>query len=774
MKIQVFGFTKARHFAAIAILASFVFSNVFAVGMLADKANVVAATPAMAKYTTDLTQLGREGRLRENLSFENETIRLVKVLAEGGVRQPVIVDEDKEVQETIVEQVALRIAKGSVPANLAGKSIRKLETAVLFSNSRSEAEVAKAVDAVVDETIASKGQIILFIDELTDLVGATAAKTKLFNGISEGKIVMIGGSSAAAFDERIESQPEIAAFFAGILVTDRSGAVVANDGNSNNNDSEFRGDIISPDLREMMAEDPSGKKRVDVIIQAKDADNAALRSLMASGQARVSDRIGNSDTLVVNLPLSALTTLSTSGLINYISPDRATASTGHVEDTTGATQMRSNTTGGCIDTLTSCDGTGVGVAIVDSGIYASQNGFKDTTGNTGGIGTSRIVANVNFTTSATTNDGYGHGTHVAGLVAGNSAVNSGAYKGVAADAKIISVKVLNDYGVGLTSGLLNGLNWILTNRTTYNIRVVNISLGTKAVDTYTNDPLSLKVKELVNAGIVVVASAGNYGKNFTGQKVYGAISSPGNSPYVITVGASNSLGTASHADDVMATYSSRGPTRSFFTTSTGTKVYDNLIKPDLVAPGNRLISYKSPNNLLTTSMPSLSLDATNGADSMMYMSGTSMSAPLVAGAAAMLLEINPNLTPGMIRMLLQYTAQPLTGVNTFEQGAGQLNIDGAMRLARTLKTDVDFQTLARNTTTVPSGWAMPTTTTTIGGSTFPWAQLITGKYTFVTGPNLVSKFQTVYKRENIVGMGVNFANGAYSLNTTTSSLAPYL
>ena len=190
----------------------------------------------------------------------------------------------------------------------------------------------------------------------------------------------------------------------------------------------------------MMAQDPSGKKRVDVIIQAKDADNAALRALMADGQARVSERIGKTDTMVVNLPLSALNTLSTSGLINYISPDRPTQTTGHVEDTTGITLMRSQPASGSRAAYT-LDGSGVGVAVLDSGIYAAHNGFKTD-------GTSRIVANVNFTSStlSATNDVYGHGTHVAGIAAGNDGYNGGAYRGVANNANIISVKVLNDAG----------------------------------------------------------------------------------------------------------------------------------------------------------------------------------------------------------------------------------------------------------------------------------------------------------------------------------------
>src|SRR5438874_12916189 len=130
--MKVFSLATTRRLASIAVLASFVFSNVFAVYAIGGgDTKVVTKSPATAKYTTDLTQLGREGRLRENLSFEKETLRLVKVLGEGGVRQPVIVDDDRAVQETIVEQLALRIAKGSVPSALAAKSIIKIETANL-------------------------------------------------------------------------------------------------------------------------------------------------------------------------------------------------------------------------------------------------------------------------------------------------------------------------------------------------------------------------------------------------------------------------------------------------------------------------------------------------------------------------------------------------------------------------------------------------------------------------------------------------------------------
>ena len=118
-------------------------------------------------------------------------------------------------------------------------------------------------------------------------------------------------------------------------------------------------------------------------------------------------------------------------------------------------------------------------------------------------------------------------------------------------------------------------------------------------------------------------------------------------------------------------------------------------------------------------------------DGLMYQSGTSMSAPMVSGAVAMLLETNPKLTPGMVRMLLQYSAQPIAGANTFEQGAGQLNIDGAVRLARSLRSDVDFNSMAKGASMVPGNWSMPNASTSIDGHSFPWAQLVQSNYSTI-------------------------------------------
>jgi subtilisin family serine protease len=236
--------------------------------------------------------------------------------------------------------------------------------------------------------------------------------------------------------------------------------------------------------------------------------------------------------------------------------------------------------------------------------------------------------------------------------------------------------VLNSQDLGKTSDLLKALGWILLNRTTYNIRVANMSLGTLAVDSYKNDPLCIMAWKLVDSGIVAVAAAGNNGKNSSDQKIYGNIHSPATSRRRLLSARPIPTERMRAMNDVITSYSSRGPTRSYWTDSSGVKHYDNIIKPDLVAPGNKLLAAQSPGNLLVANNPALNANVSNDQrHEMMTMSGTSMATPMVAGAAAILLQANPKLMPNMVKMILQYTAQPLAGFNTLEQGTGQLNIE---------------------------------------------------------------------------------------------------
>ena len=367
--------------------------------------------------------------------------------------------------------------------------------------------------------------------------------------------------------------------------------------------------------------------------------------------------------------------------VDSINEDEEVMALGHLTSTTGADDVRTQTSSTGV--RTTLDGTGIGIAILDSGIYAGHKSLAP-----------RVIYSQDFTGENRVDDPYGHGTHVAASAAGNGSLFNGNYTGIASNANIINLRVLNAQGRSTTSTVLSALNWVFSNRASYNIRVVNVSLGGAAISSYKNDPLCIAVRRLVDAGVVVVAAAGNDGKDAFGRKQYGAIHAPGNEPSAITVGATNSFGTNSRGDDAVTTYSSRGPTRSFWTDRSGVRHYDNLVKPDLVAPGNKVISAQAADNQLVEDNPASGYRTGTGKDNqkMMYLSGTSVSAPVVAGAAALMLQANPKLTPNMVKMLLMYTAQQLPNMNMLEQGAGQLNIEGAVKLAKLVRTDLTNST----------------------------------------------------------------------------------
>ena len=389
---------------------------------------------------------------------------------------------------------------------------------------------------------------------------------------------------------------------------------------------------LSPDLQ-ALARSSSGKS-VNVIVRQSPRQGLGLSvvgNLLNLLGGRVTRSFGRLGAVAARVPARSLGALASRPEVLYVSPDRAVSAAGHVETTTGAEAVRVQTNSallGLLKTTTALDGSGVGIAVVDSGLDPAHEVFRD------GLGLSRVAASVDFTGEGRTDDPYGHGTHVASLAAGSGRPSNGAYGGLAPAAKIVNLRVLDSEGRGTTSGLLAALEWVLQNRTLYQIRVVNLSLGAQAVDSYRDDPACLAVRRLVDAGVVVVAAAGNSGKDSAGNKIYGQIHSPGVEPSALTVGASNTFGTDARSDDAVTTYSSRGPTRGFTTDEAGARRYDNLVKPDLVAPGNRVVGAAAEGNRLLSEHPELLADSDQTpARRMMYLSGTSMAAPVAAGAA---------------------------------------------------------------------------------------------------------------------------------------------
>jgi serine protease AprX len=520
---------------------------------------------------------------------------------------------------------------------------------------------------------------------------------------------------------------------------------------------------VSPDLAALIRSDRGGS-RANLIVQFGGESQAIEDSLLLSLGAKVKQRLNKLNSRVVELPLPAVEALARHDEVRYISTDRPLGTLGHLSSTTGTDAVRTQTTtslDGLITTTTVFDGTGVGIAIIDSGIDSNHVEFRNQ------IGLSRVIASRDFTGENQTKDLYGHGTHVASIAAGNGEVSNGAYLGIAPNANLINLRILDSHGLGSTSNLLAALDWVMTYRSVYNIRVINMSVGTPAIDSYLNDPVCQAVRRVTDAGIVVVAAAGNSGKTSSGQKVYGQIHSPGNEPSAITVGAANSFGTDARIDDAVTTYSSRGPTRSYWIDANGLKHNDNLLKPDLIAPGNKVIAAAAQNNYLLNLHPELNANVSTASDrQMMYLSGSSMAAPIAAGTAALLLQATPTLTPSLVKAILMYTAQPLPNWNILEQGAGEINVEGALRLAKLVRPNLTSFTQLGEPLLTSSA---PAQATNLNGETFSWSRGIILNHTYATGPNLVTKYQTVYANGSLLGDAVIENSSSQSIITSRMS-----
>ncbi len=285
-------------------------------------------------------------------------------------------------------------------------------------------------------------------------------------------------------------------------------------------------------------------------------------------------------------------------------------------------------------------GKGVGVAVIDSGISGDMPDFMNADGS------SRIAANVIAHPGATRpGDDVGHGTHVAGILAGNSFNRAagdperGAYVGIAPDASVIAVKTADDAGDSTVLDVITALQFVLEHKDDLNIRVVNLSVSSDTPGSYLDDPLDAAVEFAWHSGIVVVAAAGNLGES-AGAVDY----APGNDPYAITVGASDEAGTADPGDDVTAAFSSRGITQ------------DGYAKPELLAPGAHIVAPMAMGSAFQRLCP----DCVVGGQ-YMRIGGTSMAAPVVAGAAALLLQARPDLNPDEVKALLTANTSARTG-----------------------------------------------------------------------------------------------------------------
>lgn len=262
-------------------------------------------------------------------------------------------------------------------------------------------------------------------------------------------------------------------------------------------------------------------------------------------------------------------------------------------------------------------GKGVTVCVIDTGI-AQHPDVKD-----------RIIGFKDMVNGkAEAYDDQGHGSHCAGIVAGSGVSSEGKFKGVAPEASLVGVKVLDAQGSGSFSNVIKGIQWAVENKEQFSIDVISMSLGGRASQSAENDPVAQAVEAAHAAGITTVVAAGNEGPRG------GTIGTPAIAPNIITVGAQDDKGTLTREDDGLAYFSSRGPT-----------TVDKLTKPDILAPGVNITSLSNRGNGYVS------------------MSGTSMATPFAAGVAALMHQVKPEISPSQVKEVMMQNADSLPPVN---------------------------------------------------------------------------------------------------------------
>ena len=445
---------------------------------------------------------------------------------------------------------------------------------------------------------------------------------------------------------------------------------------------------ISPDLRGY-----SSSTKTRVIVQFSSSPQQSCGGLLGLVGCLTNAILSLGGNLLGDLPLvngvlaeldgNSIVTLSNNPSVTYISADRplGTLSNDAPAAINASVAWQSKYTG-----------SGIAVALIDSGV----NSHRDLN-TTGLLSLPRVVYNQSFVPgSSSAADQYGHGTHIAGLIAGNGASSTGliyskTFKGIAPSAKIINLRVLDQNGTATDSTVISAIDKAIALKSTYNIRVINLSLGRGVFESYKLDPLCQAVEKAWKKGIVVVVASGNNGR-FQPTDGYATVTSPGNDPYVITVGSMKPMDTATRTDDLIASYSSKGPT-----------LIDHIVKPDIVAPGNLLISTETSNTALYSAEPSNLVPlnyyvyggTSRSSTTYFTLSGTSMATGVVSGAVADLLQAHPTLTPDQVKARLMKSASktfpqsssvydPSTGLtytshyDIFTVGAGYLDLAAAL------------------------------------------------------------------------------------------------
>ena len=373
-----------------------------------------------------------------------------------------------------------------------------------------------------------------------------------------------------------------------------------------------------------------------IVSKLNPADTTPERAIERVG-GKVGQPLGIIDGFEAMVPEKAIPSLATVPGVRGISRNANVRVTAYGENSGVASSVYTDVTRASKAWGQGVTGKGVTVALIDTGV--------DVTGDLSG----RVIGAADFSgENAPYTDSYGHGTFVAGLIAGTGANSGGAIKGMAPEANIFSVKIAGKDGSTNIFRLLAALEFVTVHKDAFGIRVLNLSLGTDSTQSYLVDPLNFAIERVWNSGIVVVAAAGNGGK----------ILKPADDPLVVTVGATDDKTTLSRVDDVVTSFSGVGPTLS-----------NGLAKPDVVTSGRSVVSTRAPGSTVEANFPNAVIG-----EKYFKGSGTSFSSAIVSGAAALIIQKNWSLNPNQVKYRLTSQARQVSGSSAAAQGAGSIDV----------------------------------------------------------------------------------------------------
>jgi serine protease AprX len=387
---------------------------------------------------------------------------------------------------------------------------------------------------------------------------------------------------------------------------------------------------------------------VKVVVQTTGGAVASVEQRVADLGGTVTKQLSIIDGFAATVPGGKIAELAATQGIRAISRDLPVHVQGSINDPSTWPSVYSKVVRADDLAASGASGQGVTVALVDTGV---DSGLPDLAGQVVPVTTDPLgltkASCVNLSSDPGCQDSYGHGTFIAGLIAGNGAASNGQYVGTAPRAKIVSVKIAGPDGSSDVSNLLAAIEWVVSFKDTYGIRVLNLSLGTDSTQSYKVDPLDYAVEKAWQSGVVVVVAASNRGP------APQTISKPADDPFVLTVGAIDDQGTAGLGDDVLPNFSGRGPTAA-----------DGIAKPDVVAPGAHVVSLAARNAMITNQFPSsMAAPYRRG-------SGTSMATGIVSGVVADMLSADPSMTPDRVKYALMSTARSDASSDSMAVGAG--------------------------------------------------------------------------------------------------------